>query len=81
MLTSTITIKGQVTLPANLRRQLGVKPSDKIAFIKKGQRVFLEKLPSLESLYGSLSNSKVKPLSVQEMNKLIDKGLFLKIHR
>ena len=30
---STITGKGQVTIPAEIRRSLGVAPSDKVAFV------------------------------------------------
>lgn len=76
MLTSTITSKGQITLPAKFRREMGVKPSDRVLFTKEGKRVFVEKVPSLKSLYGSLSNSKVKSLSIDDMNKLINKGIF-----
>jgi AbrB family looped-hinge helix DNA binding protein len=32
-ITSTITGKGQVTIPAEVRRRLGVAPSDQISFV------------------------------------------------
>ena len=61
-ITTTITQRGQVTIPAEVRRMLGVKPRDKVAFtIEKGE-VRLEPVPfSLESAYGS-----VKPSSKPE---------------
>ena len=61
-ITTTITQRGQVTIPAEVRRMLGVKPRDKVAFtIDKGE-VRLEPVPfSLESAYGS-----VKPSSKPE---------------
>ncbi len=31
--TCTITSKGQVTIPKRIRKQLGVEPSDKVAFV------------------------------------------------
>ncbi|OGM14177.1 hypothetical protein A3D84_03710 [Candidatus Woesebacteria bacterium RIFCSPHIGHO2_02_FULL_42_20] len=76
MLTSTLTVKGQVTLPVNIRRELNVKPSDKIIFNKIGGKFVIEKLLSIDQLYGSLKSSKVKPLSFKKMNDLIKKGLF-----
>lgn len=53
---ATITGRGQVTVPAEVRRVLGVKPRDKIAFAIKGRQVRL--LPAkftLESAYGSVT--------------------------
>lgn len=76
MLISTITSKGQLTLPAELRRELGVKPSDRVVFVKKNGDVLIQKIPTLDSLFGSLSNPKVKPLTVSQMNKLVEKGMF-----
>ena len=33
METSTLTIKGQVTIPAEVRRRMGLKPGDRVAFV------------------------------------------------
>ena len=30
MAVSTVSVKGQITLPASLRRQLGIKPHDRV---------------------------------------------------
>ena len=78
MLTSTVTSKGQITLPAKLRRQMGVKPSDRVLFVKEGKRIFVEQIASIDSLFGSLSNPKAKPLSSDEINTLISRGMFKK---
>jgi antitoxin PrlF len=52
---STITSKGQVTIPADVRRYLGVDKNDKIAFeiTPKGE-VLLTRYPTLAELKGSL---------------------------
>lgn len=53
--TTTITQRGQVTLPAKVRRTLGVKPHEKVTFQVEGQEVRL--VPSaftLESAYASV---------------------------
>ena len=33
METSTLTIKGQVTIPAEVRRRMGLQPGDRVAFV------------------------------------------------
>ena len=40
-LTSTLTSKGQVTVPVEIRRLLGLKPKTKVAFLRKKDRVYL----------------------------------------
>ena len=55
-LPATITSKGQVTIPAEVRRHLGLKKQDKIAFViepEGGVRVKAPHYPTLESLAGA----------------------------
>ena len=54
---ATITSKGQVTIPVEIRQQLGLGARDKVIFrLGKGNRVELEPLPmSLEEAYGSVA--------------------------
>ena len=55
---TTLTQRGQVTIPAEVRRLLGAKPRDKVVFRIEGSSVTLAPAPfDLESAYGS-----VKPL-------------------
>ncbi len=59
---STITTKGQVTIPAEIRRHLGVGEHDQVAFVIEGDQVRLEPVDfTLESAYGS-----VEPLTRPE---------------
>lgn len=52
---STITTKGQVTIPAEVRRHLGVASHDQVAFVIDGDRVSLEPVAfNLESAFGSV---------------------------
>ena len=54
-LVSSITQRGQVTLPAEVRRLLGLKPYDRVAFEIKANEVKLIPVPyTLESAYGSV---------------------------
>lgn len=59
---STLTGKGQVTVPAEIRRALGLKSQDKVVFRLVDDKVTLEPLPmTLEEAYGS-----VEPLQTPE---------------
>jgi len=38
---SKVTSKGQVTIPVEMRRQLGIKEGDKVLFINNGKNIIL----------------------------------------
>lgn len=56
MQTSNLTNKGQVTIPVKVRHELGLKPGDKVRFVRRGTRFFIEPAvePPIESVFGSL---------------------------
>lgn len=81
MQTSTVTSKGQITIPVNLRKKVGIKPTDKVVFNQVNGQVFISKLASIDSLYGSLANPKVKPLSNKELDRLVRTKLFSQKYR
>lgn len=72
MLTSKMTTKGQVTIPVSLRRKLGVEPADRVVFVEKEDAILVKKIPDVGELYGSLENKKVKALSVEEMEEMVE---------
>ena len=58
-ITTTITRRGQVTVPVEVRRMLGVKPRDKVTFTIDGEKVHLAPAAfTLESAFGSVTPSK-----------------------
>ena len=58
-ITATITQRGQVTIPAEVRRALGVKPREKVSFtIDNGEVRLTPASFSLESAFGSVRPSK-----------------------
>ncbi|MCE2465878.1 MAG: type II toxin-antitoxin system PrlF family antitoxin [Dehalococcoidia bacterium] len=68
-ITTTITQRGQVTIPAEVRRVLGVKPRDKVAFtIFDGEVRLAPALFSLESAYGSVKPSS-RPEDLDEVSR------------
>ncbi len=57
-MTTTVTQRGQVTIPAEVRRILGVKPRDKVSFTVEDNHVHLARASfTLESAYGSVKPS------------------------
>jgi antitoxin PrlF len=52
---TTLTSKGQVTIPKEIRDELGLKPSDKIVFSLEDGHVTLRKAyPALEEVAGGI---------------------------
>lgn len=66
---STITTKGQVTVPVDFRKMLGLSPSDRVVFEKKGKDVVIRKAVDILDLAGSLKpkkNKSVDPVKARE---------------
>jgi AbrB family looped-hinge helix DNA binding protein len=51
---SSVSPKGQVTLPVEIRRLLGVKPKDKVAFRVEQGKVEIAHAPSLQESYQAI---------------------------
>lgn len=51
---STVTTKGQVTIPKRIRVLLNIKPSDKVDFCVESGQVVLRPIKSLKHLRGSV---------------------------
>ena len=69
---STITSKGQVTIPAEVRRHLGVGDHDKIAFVLEENgdvRLSVPHYPTIESLRG-IAGSLSRPMPWQEIEEI-----------
>ena len=73
MLASNLTSKGQVTLPAAIRKQLNLKAGDRIAFTLEGNRIIAEPVASdVSSLFGSINSDKT--VSLEQMDEVIAKA-------
>ncbi len=67
---SSVSIKGQVTIPAKIREHLDIHPKDKVAFILEDDHVqIVPAKVSLDSLYRSVPALK-KLLSDEEMTTI-----------
>jgi AbrB family looped-hinge helix DNA binding protein len=70
---ATVTSKGQITIPVEVRLEMGIDSGDRIEFVRNGKTGRYEMIPanvSIRSLKGILPK-RGKPLSIREMNKVI----------
>ena len=70
MLESTVTDKGQTTLPAHVRNALSIKPGDRVRYFIHGSKVHIIKTSSLSDLKGMLRYDG-PPISLEEMEQAI----------
>jgi antitoxin PrlF len=72
MTTATVTSKGQITIPANVRLALQVKPGDRVEFVEVDPGRFevvaaTVAVTELKGMFGKPARS----VSIEEMNKAI----------
>lgn len=70
MLTAKITSKGQITIPVEVRKALGLKTGDEIAFfeIERGRFAFWPRTGSIWDLRGCVPKLG-RPVTIEEMNE------------
>jgi AbrB family looped-hinge helix DNA binding protein len=72
---TTLTEKGQVTIPLEVRRILGLRPKDKVRFEVEGEVVKIRQAPSkILQWYGSVT-PRNKPENFQELRENFEKGV------
>ena len=73
MTLATITTKGQVTIPKNIRDSLRLNTGDKIEFVLTDDKQALIKPVSVkvDDVYGTLHNPQRKPVSIETMDTAI----------
>lgn len=76
MATATLTSKGQITIPAQVRASLGLDTGDRIEFVEleNGQFAIMAATHSVQDLKG-LIRKPASPVSIDDMNVAIaEKG-------
>jgi len=73
MSTATLTSKGQITIPAQVRVELGVNTGDRIEFVEigEGQFAIVAATRSVKELDGIFRGRVREPVSIEEMNATI----------
>ncbi len=72
MSTSTLTSKGQTTIPKDVRKRLNLRPGDRLEFVidEDGRVLVLPASIDASELAGMLK-SPARPVSVEDMNRAI----------
>jgi AbrB family looped-hinge helix DNA binding protein len=76
MATSSLTSKGQITLPISIRKKLRLNTGDQVVFIERedGEITVRAKKGNLMDLRGSLKWTG-KPATIEEMNEAVARHL------
>lgn len=72
---SSLTSKGQVTIPKEIRELLHLEPHDKVAFVVEGHLVRLERGGSVVSRTAGALRSEGPPRSAQELRRLAEEAM------
>lgn len=54
---STITTKGQVTIPVSIRKKFGLCTNDRVDFVIEGDKIFLVPVKTLRDFRGSVTGT------------------------
>lgn len=69
MSTATLTSKGQMTLPKDVREALSLKPGDQVEFVRIGNRFELRpRNLRAADFAGALHRPGMKPMSIEQMD-------------
>lgn len=72
--TRAITQKGQATIPAPIRKRLGIKPNTKIIFeLKNNQEVTIKPAADFLAMKGSIVTD--KPFDIELMEKAVEDAI------
>ena len=79
--TTSVTQKGQATIPAPIRKRLGIKPNTKIVFeIKNGNEASFRPVSDFFALKGSVKSN--KPFNIDAMEKAVKDAIVNKyVHK
>jgi antitoxin PrlF len=75
MVTAAVTSKGQITIPIEVRKKLGLKPGKRVRFIEgePGEVILKSKTGLTMDLEGCVPWTG-RPVTIEEMNETIAKG-------
>ena len=68
-MTTTLTSKGQITVPADVRRYMELREGDRILFVRDAGRVCIERLPAQTpsaEVFGTLNRPGAAPLDLEQ---------------
>jgi len=69
MVHSTVTSKGQTTIPGRIRKALRIKPGDRLEYTLEGDHVTIRVHLGTRALKGALASKKGKGMSFAEIRE------------
>lgn len=72
---STLTAKGRITIPLEVRRRLGITPHDKVAFIFEGEQVRLAKIGSVVEYTANIFKTNKTALTAEELREEAERAI------
>ena len=75
MAASTVSSKGQVTLPARMRRQLGLRPNDPITIETVGDAIVIKRAADFFELRGFLGKALSPEIEAKRMHEAVSRHL------
>jgi AbrB family looped-hinge helix DNA binding protein len=69
MLHSTVTSKGQTTIPGKIRKALRIKPGDRLEYEVDGDHATIRVHPGMRSLKGVLASKKGEGMSFAQIRE------------
>ena len=76
MAIATVTTKGQITLPKEIREFLGLRTGHRVEFHvdQSGQVIVRPRIRDVRLLKGMLRSRRRRPVTVEEMNDAVARG-------
>lgn len=75
--TTTITQKGQATIPAPIRKRLGIRPNTKVVFeLKNDNEASIKPVADFFAMKGSVKSD--KPFDISLMEKAVENAIRIK---
>ena len=72
MRASALTKKGQVTIPAPIRKRLGLREGDRVAFVEEGEKVQIRPVrTNVTAIFGMIKSK--RSVSLEKMETAIRK--------
>lgn len=62
---STVTTKGQVTIPADIRTRFHIQPNDRVDFFVDGERIVITPVRTLKQLRGAVATTGAGDIAVE----------------
>ena len=74
MLHSTVTSKGQTTIPGKIRKALRIKPGDKLEYVVEGDHATIRVHPGTRALKGVLASNRGQGMSFAQIREAAAKA-------